>query len=53
MSNFLDNLAYFNTQVMIPFINGFFTESIGILFVGSAVVLVVLGVLLRLIRTKF
>lgn len=52
MSNFISNLADLNTRVLIPFLNGFFTENIGILFVGCAVILVVLGVLLRLVRTK-
>lgn len=49
-SDFVSNLTAFNTGVVIPFITGFFTSTIGFCFVAVCVFSVVLIGLARLLR---
>ena len=53
MSDLIANISSFNTQCLLPFITGFFTSSIGLCFVGTVVIVVVLRGLATLFRTKF
>lgn len=57
MSNFtefLTNLTDFNSSVLLPFIEEFFTNNIGFIFVAvSTVFVVVFAVLARLLKHRF
>lgn len=56
MSNFtqfISDISSFNTSVVLPFINQFFTESVGFIFVAVVCFVVVMAVLARLLKHKF
>ena len=53
MSEFLADISTFNTDILIPFIEDFFTNNLGFLFVGMACLCVVIKLLASLINTKF
>lgn len=53
MSSLITNIGQFTTDVLVPFLENFFTANIGIVFVCCASVIVVLGGLARLLKTKF
>lgn len=53
MSEMISNISSFNTDCLLPFIEGFFSSSIGITFVGTVVIIVVLRGLASLFKTKF
>lgn len=53
MSDLIANISAFNTGCLLPFIEGFFTSTIGITFVGTVVIIVVLRGLASLFKTKF
>lgn len=53
MSEMIANISSFNSSCLLPFIEGFFTSTIGITFVGTVVVVVVLRGLASLFKTKF
>lgn len=52
-SDFLSNISSFNTSVLIPFIESFFSTTIGITFVGCVSFCFVFAVVARLLRHKF
>lgn len=53
MSEMIANISSFNTRCLLPFITGFFTSTVGLCFVGTVVIVVVLRGLATLFRTKF
>lgn len=53
MSEMISNISSFNTNCLLPFITGFFSSNLGITFVGTVVIVVVLRGLAALFRTKF
>lgn len=53
MSDLIANISSFNTNCLLPFITGFFTSTIGLCFVGTVVIVVVLRGLATLFKTKF
>lgn len=53
MPDMISNISSFNTSCLLPFIEGFFTSSLGLTFVGTVVICVVLRGLINLFHTKF
>lgn len=53
MADMISNISSFNTDCLLPFIQGFFTSSLGLCFVGTVVICVVLRGLADLFKTKF
>lgn len=53
MSEMIANISSFNADCLLPFVEGLFTSSLGITFVGTAVIVVVLRGLATLFKTKF
>ncbi len=53
MSEMISNISSFNTNCLLPFVEDFFSSNLGITFVGSVVIVVVLRGLATLFKTKF
>lgn len=53
MAQMISDITSFNTQVLIPFIEDFFSSSLGLFFVGVVAVCVVLRGLASLFQAKF
>lgn len=53
MSELIANIGQFNTDCLLPFIHGLFTSTVGLCFVGTTCVVVVLRGLATLFKTKF
>lgn len=53
MAQMIADISSFNTSVLLPFVENFFTGTLGLFFVGIVAVCVVLRGLAALVKTRF